>query len=158
MPKEVELKKRPKCTIAYIEHVGAYGSVPYEKYFGQLYGWVKENKVRPGFMPLGIFYDCPETTPPEKCRSEIAVPITGAARPGKGVKIKELPAMTVAVIKHKAPASEYQNSYRKLYEWIAANGYECSGPPMELYTKKPQVVGGETILYAHIMTPVKKKK
>jgi effector-binding domain-containing protein len=41
--------------------------------------------------------------------------------------------------------------------WIAEKGYEVSGPPMEVYSKKPQVVGGVTILYAKIMIPVKKK-
>jgi hypothetical protein len=31
------------------------------------------------------------------------------------------------------------------------------GPPMEIYSKKPEIVGGETILYAKIMIPITQK-
>jgi effector-binding domain-containing protein len=37
-------------------------------------------------------------------------------------------------------------------------GYELSACPMEIYSKKPEMVKGEMILYAKIMMPVKKKK
>jgi len=42
-------------------------------------------------------------------------------------------------------------------EFVGKKGYEVSGPPMEIYSKKPEVVGGETILFAKVMMPVKKK-
>lgn len=66
--------------------------------------------------------------------------------------------MKVAFIKHKAPAKDYPESYRKLSEWIAQHGYEWAGPSIKVYTKKPKVVAGETILYAHIQAPVKKRQ
>lgn len=111
----------------------------------------------PGFMPMGIFLDIPDSVQPEDCRSEIAIPIKGDAKPEGEIRIKKLPAMTVAVIKHKAPAKDYPDSYRKLSEWIAKNGYEWSGPSIEVYTKKPKIVNGQTILYTHIQAPIKKK-
>ncbi len=154
---EVEVKERKACKIAYIEHLGDYGSIPYEKYISQLYSWAKEKKVMPGFLPMGIFYDNPSKVPPEKCRGEIAIQIMGDAKPDKNVKVRELPSMKVAVFKHKAPAEDYPESYRKLSAWITQNGYEWVGPAIEVYTKKPKVVGGETILYTHIQAPVKKK-
>lgn len=154
---EVEIKERGACKLAYIEHVGDHGSIPYDKYISQLYGWAKENKVRPGFQPLCIFHDCPEKTPPEKCRSEIGILIMGKAKGDKTVKIKDMPAMNVAVIKHKGPGKEYPETYRKLSEWIAQNGYEWVGPSIEIYTKKPKIIGNETIIYAHVLAPVKKK-
>jgi len=81
----------------------------------------------------------------------------GWAKEGVGIKIKKLPAMKVASISHKGPGSEYANTYSKLMEFVGKNGYEVLGPPMEIYSKKPEVVGGETILYAKVMMPVKKK-
>ncbi len=155
--KNVEIKERKACKLAYIEHAGAYDSTPFEKYISQLYAWAKEKKVMPGFMPMGIFYDTPSKVPPEKCRSEIAIPIFGKASPKENIKIRELPAMKVAVFKHKAPAKDYPESYRKLSEWIAQNGYEWVGPSIEVYTKKPKAEGGETIIYTHIQAPIKKK-
>jgi AraC family transcriptional regulator len=154
---EIKIKKTKACRLAYVEHVGEYGSIPYNRYFAQLYGWAKEKKIRPGFQPMVIFYDDPSQTPPEKCRSEIGIPITGDAKPEGNIKIKDLPPMEVAVIQHKAPAKEYPETYRKLSEWMAKNGYEWAGPSIEVYTKKPKVEGDEVILYANVQVPIKKK-
>ena len=67
-----------------------------------------------------------------------------------------MPAMKVASISHKGPGSEFQKTYGALTEWIEKKGFELSGLPMEIYSKKPEVVNGETILYAKILFPVKK--
>jgi len=153
----VKLESRKPMTIAYIEHVGGYGNIPFDKYIGQLYGWAKENKVMPGFHPMGIFHSNPRETPPEQCKTSVAIAIYGKAKPSGDIKIKKLPAMKVAALSHKGPASEYQKSYDTLNAWIAEKGYVLAACPMEIYGKKPEVVKGETILYAKIMMPVKKK-
>ncbi|UCE37906.1 MAG: GyrI-like domain-containing protein [Thermoplasmata archaeon] len=154
----VKIKTINAQKLAYLEHTGDYSSIPYGQYFDKLYAWAKEKKVRPGFKPLGIFHDNPEKTPPEQCRSEIAIPIIGDAESDEEIKVKELPEMEVAVIKHKGSSEEYQNTYKTLGEWIIQNGYEWAGPCMEVYTKKPKVKGEQTIMYATIQAPVKKKE
>ena len=153
----VKLESRKPVTIAYVEHVGSYGRIPFDRYIGQLYDWAKENKVMPGFHPMGIYHSNPKVTPPEECRTSIAIPIYGKARSSGDIKIKKLPAMKVASYSHKGPASEYQKSYDTLETWIKEKGYVIADCPMEVYSKKPEVVKGETILYAKIMMPVKKK-
>ncbi len=157
---KIKIEKTKPMKIAYIEHVGAYSEVPFDKYIPRLFEWVKGKKVRPGFKSLTLCYDNPERTPPEKCRSEIAISIKGTATPDEEVKIKNLPSMEVAVIKHEGPASEYGDTYRKLSQWIEDNGYEWANEPVpawEEYTKKPKIVNGETILYAKVKVPIKKK-
>ncbi|UCE73112.1 MAG: GyrI-like domain-containing protein [Methanomassiliicoccales archaeon] len=153
----IKIKTIKAQKLAYLEHTGDYGSIPYDKYFDQLYAWVKEKKIRPGFKPLGIFHDDPDQTPPEKCRSEICIPIVGDAEPEGDIKIKDLPSMDVAVIKHKGTSKEYQNTYKTLGDWITQNGYEWAGPSMEIYTKKPKAKGDEVMIYATVQVPVKKK-
>lgn len=156
-PPKVKLERRKPVRLAYIEHVGAYDAIPFEDYVNRLYGWAREVKVRPGFYPIGIFHDSPEETPPERCRSEIAIPITGEA-PGRGdVRIRDMPAMQVAAISHRGPSSDYAKTYRALSEWVAEHGYEWAGPSMEVYTKKPKEIGGQIVHYAKIMAPVRKK-
>jgi len=152
-----KLESRKASNLAYIEHVGAYDKVPWEQYIERLYGWAKEQKVMPGFYPMAIYHDDPEKTTPEKCRSEIAITFKGRAREQGGVETRRLPAMKVAALSHKAPGSEFKKTYAQLSEWIAEKGYVVSGPPIEVYTKRPEVVGGVTILYAKVMMPVKKK-
>jgi AraC family transcriptional regulator len=153
----IKIKTIKPQKLAYIEHTGNYSEIPYGEYYEKLYSWAKEKKVRPGFKPLGIFHDNPDETPAEQCKSEICIPIVGEVEGDENVKIKELPKMEVAQIKHKGSSKEYQNTYRTLNEWITQNGYEWAGPSMELYSKQPKTKGEETIIQATIQAPIKKK-
>jgi len=152
-----KLESRKAMSIAYIEHKGAYGEVPWEEYMHRLYGWAKEQKVMPGFFPMSICYDNPAEVAPSQCRSDIAISFKGKAKGTQGIKTRDLPAMKVVSYSHKGPANEYANSYAKMGAWIEEKGYKPSGAPIEVYSKKPEVVKGVTILYAKIMIPVKKK-
>jgi len=152
-----KLETRRTANLAYIEHRGPYDKVPWEGYIKQLYGWAKSQKVMPGFYPRAIYHDDPEKTPPQQCRSDIAITFKGRAREEAGIKIRKMPVMKVATISHKGPGTEFKNTYAKLADWIGKKGYEVSGPPIEIYSKKPQVVGDVTILYAKVMMPVRKK-
>ena len=151
-----KLESRKKTELAYIEHLGPYDKVPWDQYMKRLYGWAKGQKVMPGFYPMAICFDDPQKTLPEKCRSEIAITYKGKARAQDGVKTRPLSAMRVAAISHKGPATEFKKTYARLREWIATKGYVVSGPSIEVYSKKPEVIGGVTIFYAKVMMPVAK--
>lgn len=151
-----KLEKREPATLAYVEHVGPYNKIPFNTVIPKLYEWVREAKVRPGFYPICVFHGDPKTTPPENLRTDLGITVKGSPKPSGDIKIRRLPAMTVATSSHNGPASEYQNSYDALTEFIRKKGYVLNGPPMETYSKKPEVVGGTTIIHAKIMIPVKK--
>ncbi len=152
---KVESKKRFK--LAYIEHTGDYSKIPYQDDIQELYGWAKENKVRPGFYPIGIFHDPPDITSPDKLRSEVGIQVYSRGRSQGKIRVREVPAMKVATISHKGPASEYPKTYDTLRRWVQNNGYEWAGPAIEVYTRKPKIVGDETILYTKIEAPIRKK-
>jgi effector-binding domain-containing protein len=152
----VRIEQKNPIKLAYIEHVGAYDKIPFDQYIPRLYAWAKENHVRPGFYPMGLFPNPMSCGPDEKIRSEIGIQVYGEAKPDKGISIKELPAMEVAAISHKGPSAEYPKTYENLTDWISQHGYEWSGPAIEIYTRKPKIVGGETILYTKIEAPVRK--
>jgi AraC family transcriptional regulator len=152
-----KLESRKATNLAYIENRGPYDAVPWEDYIKRLYTWAKEQKVMPGFHPMATYYDSPEKTPSENLRSDVGITYKGKAREQAGVKIRRLPAMRIATISHKGPGSEFKNTYTKLSEWIEKKGYEISGPAIEVYSKKPEVVHGVTTLYAKVLMPVKKK-
>jgi len=153
-----KLEKRKAVKLAYIEYYGSYGSIPFNEYIPRLYGWVKtQNKVMPGFYPMCLYHSDPKRTPPEKCRTDIAITVKGDAKPEGDIKLTDLPDMTVAALSFKGPTSEYQNAYDTLGEFVAEKGYMISGPALEIYSKKPETVDGQMIIYAKIMFPVKKK-
>ena len=152
-----KLEERKASGLAYIEHQGAPDKIPWQEYIEKLYGWAKEQKVMPGFCPMGIYHDDPKVVSPEKCRNEVAITFKGKAKESSGIKVRQMPAMRVATISHKGPGSEFSRTYATLFEWIEKKGLKVSGPPMEVYSKKPEVVNGVTILYAKVMMPVAKK-
>jgi effector-binding domain-containing protein len=153
---KVRIEEREELSIAYIEHTGPYDTIPWPEYIERLYAWAKERKVVPGLYPMGIYLDDPYTTTKEELRSQIAIPFSGVARGGDGIRTKTLPAMTVATLSHNGPSCIFKKSYDELERWVEANGYKCSGPPIEVYTKSPEVVRGRTVLHAKIMAPVRK--
>ena len=152
-----KIETRKASNLACIEHEGPYDKVPWEDYIHRLYGWAKEQKVMPGFYPMGIYFSNPKTTPPGKLKCDIAITFKGKAKQSGGIKMKKQAAMKVASVSHKGPGSEFTNTYSKLREFVDAKGFRVSGPPMEIYSKKPEVVDGVTILYAKVMMPIVKK-
>lgn len=152
-----KIENRRAIDIAYIEHIGPYDKVPWEQYMERLYGWAKEQKVMPGFYPMAIYTNKPETTPPSDLRSLIAISFKGKAREAGGIRIQHLPEMKVATLSHKGPGSEFKNTYSTLTNFIEKKGYACSGAPIEIYSKKPEVKGGVTVIYAKVMIPITKR-
>lgn len=152
-----KLETRKGARIAYIEHQGPYDKIPWSTYIERLYGWAKSQKVMPGFYPMGIFKDQPNAVPAGKLRCEVAITFKGDADEKDGIKIRSLPEMKVAAFSFKGPGAGYSKAYKDLGTWISEKGYEPSGPAIEIYSKRPEVVNGVTILYAKIMLPVKKK-
>ncbi len=150
------MKKSKGMKIVYVKHVGAYNKIPFDKYYEKLFAWIKEKRLRPAGPPFGIFYDNPEEVPAKKCRSEVGVPIKGNVKSGKGIKVKNVPAATVARLVHRGPMKDYGKSYQKLNKWIAKNGYVWAGPCMEIYISKPKMVRGELSVLTVIRVPVKK--
>jgi AraC family transcriptional regulator len=152
-----KLEERNASHLAYLEYKGPFDKLPWQESIEKLYGWAKQQKVMPGFYPIAIYLDDPKIVPSEACRTEIAITYKGEAQEKSGVKTREMPAMKVATLSHKGPGTEFKNTYRTLIEWIEKKDLELSGPPMEIYSKKPEIINGETILYAKILMPVKNK-
>ena len=153
----IKLENRKATSIAYINHVGPFDKIPWPENIERLYSWAKSQHVMPGFYPMGIYLDDPKNTPVEKCRTEVAITFKGEAKEESGIRIRQQPEMKVATYSHKGPSSEFAKTYDDLAKWIDSKGLRPTGPPIEVYSKRPEIVDGETILYAKIMMPVEKK-
>ena len=154
---KIKIQKRKPVTIAYMGHTGPYSSIPFDKYIERLYRWAKEHKIRPGFYPLAVYRDDPKTTAPEDCRTDVAITVAGEPHGDSEVKVRRMPAMTVATVSHKGGTEEFKGVYEALAKWVEENDYTWDGPPIEVYTRKPKVVDGRAVVHAKIMAPVRKK-
>jgi AraC family transcriptional regulator len=154
---KIKIKRRSAGTMAYIEVKGPYGKIPFDECYGKLYAWAKESKAGPGFTPFAVYSSDPKRTPESELVTKVAIPIHRTGEPKGEVKVGQLPEMEVAVKKHDAPAEDYGKSYAELEKWIVDNGYEIIDAPIEVYTGKPKVKVGKTIIYSEIQFPVKKR-
>jgi effector-binding domain-containing protein len=154
---KIKVKTRRGGPYAYIEAKGPYDKIPFDEYFCKLTTWAKESKAGMRGGPFVIYASDPNVTPPSDLLTKVAFPI-GKAVPASGdIKVETLPEMEVASMDHNAPADEYSKSYAELTKWITDNGYQLFGAPIEVYTGKPKVKDGKTIIYSEIQFPVKKK-
>lgn len=154
---KVKVSHRKPTKVAYIEHHGPYEQVPWGEDIEKLYAYAKQSHLRPGFRPMAIYPDDPATTERSKCRSQVALPVKGEARPTEEVLVADLPATDVAEMRFEGPSSAYEGAYATLRRWVDANGYELAGAPREVFTKKPKVVAGQTRLYSRIELPVRRR-
>jgi effector-binding domain-containing protein len=154
---KIKVKRRGAGTMAYIEYKGPYDKIPFDEAYGKLYAFAKESKAGMRFGTFAVYASDPNATPAAELVTRVAIPIGKAVEPKGEVKVAQLPEMEVAVIAHDAPADEYAKSYTELTKWITDNGYEVTGAPLEVYTKKPKVKDGKTIIYSEIQFPVRKK-
>ena len=70
------------------------------------------------------------------------------------MKLPSWPAQKVAAMSFKGPGTEYQKAYAEMDIWIDGKGYRVSGPCIEIYSKKPEMIDGVMILFSKIMMPV----
>ncbi len=59
---------------------------------------------------------------------------------GGGVRVYELPAVTVASAIHAGSYQRLQEAYNALLRWVSNNGYQVAGPIRELYLQNSQPV------------------
>jgi effector-binding domain-containing protein len=153
---KIKVKKRRGGPYAYMEARGPYDKIPFDEFFGKLFAWAKESKAGMRWGTFAIYASDPNVTPPSDLLTKVAIPI-GKAVPASGeIKVETMPDMEVASMDHNAPWEEYSKSYAKLHKWITDNGYQITGAPIEVYTGKPKVKDGKTIIYSEIQFPVKK--
>ena len=89
----VEQLEFPPLRVASVRRVGPYGPECGET-FGVLCDWAARNNLfKCSTLVIGAYWDCPEATPPEKCRMDACVTLEPGANPPleAGIVIQTLP-------------------------------------------------------------------
>jgi effector-binding domain-containing protein len=127
--------------------------------FGRLYAWLSEKGHTPQGMPMAVYLNNPAEVAPADALWDLWAPIENEAEASGpddlGFAIKRIPAMTVATYLHRGPYDQVAPAYARLMAWIAAEGMEVAGPPMEAYLNDPSEVSPEDYL-TEIIVPVRK--
>jgi AraC family transcriptional regulator len=140
---EVQVKKIPPSTIAYLRHVGPYkGDTDlFQRLFHKLMAWAgPRGFAGPDARYLSLFEDNPNLTPEAKQRMEIAV-IVPAGTPASGeIGVKMLQGGLYATARVRVLIEDYAAQWNLLLaDWLPGSGYQPDHrPAMEFYLNDPQ--------------------
>ena len=144
----------PYCAVS---HKGPYTDMT--AVIGELVGAMQTQGLFPqvrGPM-VGVYYNWPGDTKPEDLSWEAGFAIAAQATPELPLVKKIWEHKTVAVALHVGPYDKGGTTVDKIMAWIAAHGYEVSGPILERYLDmNPMAVKPED-LRTEIWVPCKKK-
>jgi DNA gyrase inhibitor GyrI len=141
MAVDFEFKRAPSCTVASLQYVGLWREDHLHKEFRQLVAWAKKNKVRTGrwiFRELdGPYSRRPDT----ERRWEACLEFKGQAEREGRVRIKKLPAETVARVVFNPDAVSARLVYHGLSDWLRwrkkSGEIKTFGPTREVYDGDP---------------------
>jgi AraC family transcriptional regulator len=146
-PPPVELKTLAPQTVVFLRHVGPYQQVGAT--WGRLAMWAgMRGLIGPASRFLGISWDDPEITPPDRLRYDAAITLAGPIQPEGEFGVTELAGGEYATLLHKGPYENLSATYRLIFgAWLPLSGRELRDVPcFELYLNSPQNARPEDLL------------
>ena len=138
---DFEVTRTPSYTVASILKVGPYRDDNLRGEFRELVAWAKKRKLRTGKWIM-YEHDGPNTRRPyNQRRWEACLEVRGRAKPEGRVRLKKLPAQTVARIVFNPEQLSSRIVYHALGDWIwwrlKYKDFKRAGPTREVYEGDP---------------------
>jgi AraC family transcriptional regulator len=153
----VTLRDLPAMRLAAIRHTGPYHGIGAAFDRAQAWGAAR-GLIGPNTDFFGLYHDDPGSVPAERLRADAGFTV-GPEVLGEGeVRILEVPAARVAVLRFRGPYAELERAYRWLYgEWLPGSGEEpADRPGLERYVNDPKRTPPPALL-TDIMLPLQKR-
>jgi AraC family transcriptional regulator len=144
---DVTVKEMPEMRVGAVRHVGPYNQI--HQAFGKVgksadaTGLLRE----PGTAMIAIYYDDPETTPPDQLRSDAGIVVSDDARLPDGLVEHRLPAGRYALAVHIGPYDQLGEAWARFFgEWLPKSRYRIrDGASYEIYRNDPTKVPKEEL-------------
>ena len=146
-PVELTVKHLDPIRVAFVRHTGPY--IQCEKAWTTLYAWAgPKNLLGPRTQFLGISYDDPAVTPPDKIRYDACITVGDGVEAEEDVEIKTLPGGDFACAVHKGPYQDLEKSYAQIMGVeLPKLGRDLDpAPSIEVYLNDPGTTPAEELL------------
>ena len=146
-PPPVEIKTLPPQRVVYLRHTGPYDQVGAT--WGKLSAWAgRRGLFGSSTRMIGVSYDDPQITPPEKLRYDAALTVDRPVQPEGQFGVMDLAGGEYATLLHKGPYETIGRSYQALLGgWLPQSGRELRDAPcFEVYLNSPQNTRPEELL------------
>ena len=131
---DAEVKEMPDFHVAFVRKLGPYCKETCEPAFGELMQWAQPNGYVGSGPMLGVYWDNPEVTPPEKCRVDACICVPEGTKPDSPVGIQVISGGPYAVCHFEVATDDFSQAWEDAFKWLVSGGYECDDRPCyELY-------------------------
>lgn len=136
---DVEITAMPEQRVGAVRHIGPYNQI--SEAFGRL-GEIAGKAglfANPGASMIALYHDDPESTPPDKLRSDAALTVSDDAALPPDLREQRLPAGRYAKTLHVGGYETLGDTWaRFLGEWLPSSGERLAdGPSYERYLNNP---------------------
>lgn len=154
---EPTTKEIPKMRVLSMRETGSY-EVTIGKLIGELFGFVENSSSTGKTIKLtgpAMFLCHDKEYKENDADIEVSLPISGnLGLETPSITLKTLPAIKAVSVIHKGPYQEVDVAYSRIFEYMAENGMEQSGPSRALYLNDPNDVPEEELL-TEVQVPIK---
>lgn len=136
-----EVMTLPDYNVAYVRKLGAYTKEVCGQAIEEIIDWAGPRGYLINGQIMGIYWDDPDVTPPERCRTDACVTIPdGTPSDDKaGINIQTITGGEYAVCHIEMLPDNFQGVWKDAFEWLVTNGYECADRPcFEIYHNDPK--------------------
>ena len=129
-----EVREMPEYHVAYVRKMGPYGKQTCEQAFGELMQWAGPRGHFGSGVVLGLYWDNPDVTPPEKCRIDACISVPHGTATEGPICIQTIQGGPYAVCRFEIQGDSFQQAWEDAFRWLVNSGYECDEKPCyELY-------------------------
>jgi len=145
---DIRIEQWPAVRVAYVRGGGPFPET-LPRSWGRLTQYAREHGLEgPGRLYVTICHDAPNTTPPEKLRSDAAISVDDDFVPDGDVQVQTMPAGTYAVARHQGPYVGLPQAWARFCgEALGQRGLRFRPAPMfEVYRNSPCAVPPDQLL------------
>ena len=131
---DAAVREMPEFRVAYVRRMGPYGKETCGAAFGELMQWAGPRGLIGKGAMLGVYWDNPEVTPPERCRVDACVEVPEGTVPEGQVALQTIGGGPHAVCHFEIQGNSFQQAWEDAFGWLVSSGHECDERPCyELY-------------------------
>jgi AraC family transcriptional regulator len=154
----VHVRDLPAYHVAYMRYVGPYGDHGIPELWTKLTRWMETHGLAADTaVKLGVAYDDPTVTAPEKCRYDACVVVPAGFAADRWVNLADMPGGRCAVTEFTGTARDIEAAWEHVFgAWLPGSGYEPDDRPcFEIYRGNPGVAGKSGTFRCELCLPVR---
>jgi AraC family transcriptional regulator len=163
LPMHVEIKTIPDAHVAYMRHVGPYGSAGIAQMWQRFGAWCREQGlIPPPRVMYGICLDHPGVTPADKLRYDACIEVEAAFKPQGEIGVTNVTGGRYACAAFAGTAADIAGAWgRFMSDWLPGSGWAIdmsdeSRRAIEVYGKDFKMDKDTGVFNCELCVPVRR--